>query len=215
MLSWYKRARGLTVVSIGFFILAISLLDCAGSTRAEEVVGATSGELGVSAEGSANYSIEISVPPGTTGVQPKLSLQYDSQAGNGPLGVGFFPSGLSSISRCGKTLPIDATITAIDYSTNDRFCLDGQRLVPVSGTYGGNETEYRTYFDEASKIVSYGAAGGGPEKFKVWTKAGEILEYGYTADSRIEAPGRTDARAWALNKISGTLEAAQKGARLS
>jgi hypothetical protein len=199
-----SRASSRSAAFIGLVSFIIGAAALVEPTRAEEVAGATAGELGVTADGSASYGVQIAVPPGTTGVQPKLSLQYDSQTGNGVLGVGFSLGGLSSISRCGKTLPIDATITAVDYSTNDRFCLDGQRLVPVSGTYGGNGTEYRTYFDEASKIVSYGTAGGGPEKFKVWTKAGEILEYGYTADSRVEAPGRSDVRTWALNKLSDT-----------
>jgi hypothetical protein len=200
-----RLARGSRAVfSAATLSLTIALLSLPEQAHAEEVVGATAGELGVSAEGSAHYSIAIAVPSGTTGVQPKLDLRYDSQAGNGVLGVGFSLGGLSSISRCGKTLPIDGTVTAVDYSSNDRFCLDGQRLVPVSGTYGADGTEYRTYFDEASRIVSYGAAGSGPEKFKVWTKAGEILEFGYTADARIEGPGRSDVRSWALNKLSDT-----------
>jgi Salmonella virulence plasmid 65kDa B protein len=126
----------------GALSLLTTSVGLAERTHAAELVGATAGELGVSAEGSANYSIEIAVPPGTTGVQPKLSLNYDSQAGNGALGVGFSLGGLSSISRCGKTLPIDSTISAVDYSANDRFCLDGQRLVPVSGSYGADGTEY-------------------------------------------------------------------------
>jgi hypothetical protein len=128
----------------GKIVCLLSVLICGSPGNAQaEVVGATAGELGVSAEGSANYSIEIAVPLGTTGVQPKLSLHYDSQSGNGVLGVGFSLGGLSAISRCGKTLPIDSTITAVDYSDNDRFCLDGQRLVPLSGSYGADGTEYR------------------------------------------------------------------------
>jgi Salmonella virulence plasmid 65kDa B protein len=123
--------------------LLIWLTGSPGKVQAGDIAGATAGELGVSAEGSANYAVEIAVPPGTTGVQPKLSLRYDSQVGNGVLGVGFSLGGLSAISRCGKTLPIDGTITAVDYSSNDRFCLDGQRLVPVSGSYGADGTEYR------------------------------------------------------------------------
>src|SRR5688572_12913386 len=114
--------------SLGFSAaFAVSLLcwltGSPADAQAEDIVGSTAGELGVSAEGSASYAIEIGVPPGTTGVQPKLSLRYDSQAGNGVLGVGFSLGGLSGISRCGKTLPVDGTITAIDYSSNDRFCL--------------------------------------------------------------------------------------------
>ena len=49
-----------------------------------------------------------------------------------------------------------------------------------------------------------GVAGNGPAWFKIWTKSGQIIEYGNTADSRIEAQGKTTARAWALNKIADT-----------
>ena len=69
----------------------------------------------------------------------------------------------------------------------------GQRLVPVNGDYGADGTEYRTTFEEFSRVISSGTAGSGPEKFKVWKKSGEIFEYGYTADSRVEDPlGRGD-----------------------
>jgi hypothetical protein len=38
----------------------------------------------------------------------------------------------------------------------------------------------------------------------VWTKSGQILEYGNTADSRIEVSGSATARTWALNKLTDT-----------
>ncbi|MDX2264346.1 MAG: FG-GAP-like repeat-containing protein, partial [Hyphomicrobiales bacterium] len=111
----------------------------------------------------------------------------------------------------------DGTITAVDYTANDRFCLNGQRLVAVSGTYGANGTEYRTSFEEFSKIVSTGSAGTGPAKFTVYKKSGEIIEYGGpaldenedSASSRIKrkVENGTDAevRVWAMNKLSDTV----------
>jgi hypothetical protein len=37
----------------------------------------------------ANYAIPITVPPGISGMKPELSINYNSNSGNGLLGVGF------------------------------------------------------------------------------------------------------------------------------
>ena len=60
---------------------------------------------------------------------PTLSLNYNSQSGNGPLGVGWSLGGLSAITRCPATYAQDGFKGGINYDGNDRFCLDGQRLV--------------------------------------------------------------------------------------
>jgi RHS repeat-associated protein len=195
-------------------LLATALLAVAAvaPAHATDLVGATAGELGVSPAGSASYSIPVAVLPGTTGLQPKITLQYDSLGGNGPAGMGWSIGGLATITRCPTSLSVDGTaagspgVDPVDYDGNDKLCLNGQRLVPVVGAYGAANTEYRTYQDEFSKILSIGTQGpsGGPQSFRVWRKSGEILEFGFTADSRIEALGRSDVWAWALNKLSDT-----------
>ncbi len=169
------------------------------------VPGVTAGEFSVDASGGANYSIPIAVPPGTSGMQPSLSLSYSSRSGNGMLGVGFTLGGLSVMTRCPANKVIDGFIDGVDFDDNDRFCIDGQRLIAVTGTYGSNGTEYRTELDGFTKVLSYGTTGNGPQKFLAYTKSGQILEYGYTTDSQIEAEGKTDIRLWAVNKISDTV----------
>ncbi len=160
------------------------------------------GRFDVSDQGSASYTVPVSVVPGTAGLQPKLDLVYDSRGGNGLLGVGWSLAGLPAITRCGRTIAQDGVTGGVAFDANDRFCLDGQRLVAVSGTYGADGTEYRTERESFSKVISYGSAGSGPAWFKVWTKAGLVLEFGNTSDSRIEAQGKSSARVWALNKTS-------------
>ena len=162
------------------------------------------GQFNVSQTGAATYTIPIAVPPGSAGLVPALSLDYSSQGGDGIVGVGWTLSGLPSISRCPRTLAQDSVHGGVNYDSNDRFCMDGQRLVAISGTYGANGTEYRTEIDGFSRIISYGTAGSGPSYFKVWTKAGQIMEFGNSTDSKILAVGTSTARAWAVNKISDT-----------
>jgi hypothetical protein len=162
------------------------------------------GKFEVTDSGSASYTIPIAVVPGTAGLEPKLSLSYDSRSGNGLLGVGWSLSGLPSITRCGRTIAQDGQTGGVAFDANDRFCLDGQRLVATTGTYGADQTEYRTERESFSKVVSYGSAGSGPSWFRVWTKAGLVMEFGNSVDSKIEAQGKASVRVWALNRTSDT-----------
>ena len=134
-----------------------------------------------------------------------MSIEYNSQAQNGLLGVGFSLSGFLAITRCATTLDQDAFIDGVDFDSNDRFCLDGQRLVAVAGTYGANLTEYRTELDDFSKVVSYGTTGD-PSYFTVSTKSGAVMEFGSSTDSRWEARwaagGSGPAHTWALRKVT-------------
>jgi len=172
----------------------------------------TPGQFSVSDTGAAVYTIPIQVPPGTAGMSPELALVYNSQVGNGLLGMGWSLSGLSAITRCPRTVAQDGVRGGVNYDANDRFCLDGQRLVLIAGTYGADGAEYRTERESFARIVSYGTSGNGPAWFKVWTKSGQIMEYGNTADSSIQAvpaspsvpwPAGT-VRVWALNLASDT-----------
>src|SRR5262249_1606060 len=75
----------------------------------------------------------------------------------------------------------DGKRMAINYdvnTANDAYCLDGQRLVPVAQS--GNTVEYRTEIESYSKIVRYddGVNAVGPGRWRVWTKSGQILDYG-------------------------------------
>ena len=99
-------------------------------------MGATKGNFSVNESGAATYAIPITVSPGTAGMEPQLALAYSSMGQAGPLGMGWTLSGLSSISRTKATLAQDGFIDGVDFDVSDRFILDGQRLMVVSGTYG-------------------------------------------------------------------------------
>jgi hypothetical protein len=163
------------------------------------------GQFAVSPVGAATYAIPIQVPPGVAGMEPKIALALNSRGGNGPLGVGWSLSGLSAISRCPRTTPQDGVKGAVGYDSNDRFCLDGRRLILVAGTEGADGAEYRTEVDTFSKVAVVGSAsGGGPASFVVKTRSGLTLEYGNTSDSAVEVAGVLAhvVRVWAVNRIS-------------
>ena len=158
-------------------------------------VGGIPGSFAAAPDGSATAKIPLWVSPGRAGMQPDLSLNYSSNGGNGVVGVGWNLSGDSSITRCNKTYAMDAETSPVDFSsnsdlsTNDAFCLDGNRLIPVTGTQSGLQqlntrpngldgTEYRTALDIHAKIISHGSSSVGPTTFEVHTKDGRTYIYG-------------------------------------
>lgn len=157
------------------------------------------GSFSVTPMGAANYSIPIQVPKGPGGMEPKLALAYNNQTRTGfagPMGPGWTISGLSVITRCPRTMAQDGVRGRINFDGDDRFCLDGQRLVLVSpGGYGAPGTEYRTEIESFARIT-YDGSG-----FTVQSKSGIISEYGKTADSRIEAQGKSIPWAWPINRV--------------
>ncbi|MDR1346078.1 MAG: hypothetical protein LBK03_05190, partial [Bacteroidales bacterium] len=94
----------LRTVSIAFFA-SIALLGKAQNTALP--VGSLPGSIDVSATGAATYSIPIEVVPGTAGIQPHLSIVYNSQSGRGLLGMKWTLGGLSAISRAPQTTYYD------------------------------------------------------------------------------------------------------------
>ncbi|MCP3670958.1 MAG: hypothetical protein GY814_11110, partial [Gammaproteobacteria bacterium] len=128
---------------------------------------------------------------------------YNSRGGNGHLGMGWSLAGLSSITRCPATLAQDGFIDGVDFDGNDRFCLDGQRLIAINDDpYGAPGTEYRTEIETFSQVTSHGSAGNGPSYFIVKTKSGRTMEFGNSDDSKIEAQGKNDVVNWALNRVA-------------
>ncbi|MDT8385615.1 MAG: RHS repeat-associated core domain-containing protein [Gammaproteobacteria bacterium] len=172
-------------------------------------VGSVDGSFSVTPGGAATYSIPIKVPTGIGSIKPAISLTYSSQAGNGLLGVGWNISGLSTITRCPQNLAQDGQIRAVKLDADDKYCLDGQRLVAVSGIYGQSNTEYRTEQDIFSKIISRGFLDNGPETFEVLTKDGLRMQFGNVSvdangqyDSRFAPHGKEVVHIWAISSIA-------------
>ncbi|MBC3873842.1 FG-GAP-like repeat-containing protein [Undibacterium flavidum] len=209
-------------------IFSILFFSC--SLTANSQVSITSG-------GTPSYSYSIVVPPGIGGMTPNIGLLYSGSSVNGPVGYGWTIQGISTISRCPANKLVDGVGRGVEFSVHDKLCLDGQRLIQTDAngavvnaintaptlanpfqqndSLGGTGLvrEYRTEKDIYARIRAYGAAGGdaanGPAYFRVWTKSGQIFEYGVnanaTSNALITPQGKTVVSSWAVSRISDTV----------
>src|ERR1700733_935863 len=168
--------------------------------------GRTPGHFALSRTGGAQYTIPIWAPPGPRGMQPNISLVYNSQAGIGPLGIGWSLSGLGAITRCNLTAAQDTTPKPVALVTGDGYCINGNRLRLTSGTYGTAGSVYQTEIADFSQITAVGTAGNGPASFTVQARNGLTYYYGYTdtngngANSEVLVNGGT-ALTWLLSNV--------------
>ena len=188
------------------FLFTLLALTCASTTlAATSPVGATPGSFAVSPSGAATYSIPIQVPPGVGGMQPNISLNYNSQGGNGIAGVGWGIGGLSAITRCGATIDRDGSKGGVDLTTSDKYCLDGQRIIDIN-LYSlrtcTNGREFRTEIESFNRVVSCSTQGNGPMYFIVTSKNGVTTEYGYENGSQQFAQGNSTVLNWYVNRIT-------------
>ncbi len=95
-------------------------------------VGTLPGVPSVGARGQATWTMGIDVAPGVAGMTPELSITYDSNAGNGPIGVGFGLGGLSSIRRCTRTILDDGQSGGVGWTNADALCLGGRAIASNS-----------------------------------------------------------------------------------
>ncbi|HAN77727.1 MAG TPA: hypothetical protein DCQ31_08115, partial [Bacteroidales bacterium] len=169
-------------------------------------VGTLAGSHNVTPAGGLTYQIPIFTSPGTAGVQPQVSIVYNSQGGNGTLGMGWEIAGMSAITRVPTSqynLESETDVVrGVKLTNEDRFALDGNRLYVDSLTYGANKAKYKTEVESFSNVQSFNVAGDGPEYFIVTTKDGQILEYGKTEDARIQPHDHATPYMWRLNKVT-------------
>lgn len=216
MISQLMHQRALALLATTLFSLPIAL--AANSTT---LVGKLPGDVAVNNTGQASYTIPLELPAGIAGLKPELSIEYSSQGGYGPLGVGWSLSGLSSVTRTGSvyaidvdpTDPMDPGLQGVQYdNTVDKFAIDGQRLMHVGGSaYGLDGALYRTRIDDFTRVTLQGT--GHQIHFKAETKSGLTKYYGHDPDtlfndqSSLVLNGNSEqdaVTAWALDKIVDT-----------
>lgn len=148
-----------------------------------EVLPNIDGAFQVDESGAATYSLGVDVPPAPSGMMPEIGLSYSSNGGSGNLGVGWSMSVGSSISRCPTTLDEDGYIDGVDFDSNDQYCLDGVRLILVSGSHGTNGAEYRLANNNVQRVFIRSASSG-PLVWEVQSPKGASSFYGDSVDSR-------------------------------
>ncbi len=165
------------VIVVGYAVAGVPIPT--SEPDPQVLVGELLGQIAVDNTGAASYSIPIDIAPGTAGMAPTLAISYSSQRGNGLLGVGFSVDGLSGIVRSSATRHHDGFIDGVDFDDNDRFMLDGQRLVLVSSgaSYGDDASEYRTEIDSFSRITLHGGMNDATAYFTVEAKSGLVMEW--------------------------------------
>ncbi len=187
---------------------AVGTLDSASNT-----IGATPGDFRVDEGGAATYSVPIAALPGTAGLTPKLSIDYNARGATGALGTGFALGGQSAISRCKATLEAGdgaGPYAGVDFTpgTGEPFyCLDGQRLFRVFAPYdtvcpivsvsASAQRPYRTELDPATRICGYSLKVGGEGENDFWLvfpKDGSMRRYGYAGNSALRP--NDGAAAW-------------------
>ncbi len=133
------------------------------------VVGAIPGSFNVTGSGGASYTIPIEGVMGMDGMQPNMSLSYNSQSGYGIAGLGWSIGGLSAITKVPKNKYFDGEITGMEW--DGTYALDGVRMINTVGN------EYYLENDVTRKIIKIEDSNGAIY-FKVNTKEGLEITYG-------------------------------------
>src|SRR6266851_743468 len=140
--------------------------------------------------GTGSYAVRLDCPNGPNDIGPRLSLRYDSSAGNGPYGQGF-------------SLPLARILLSTAagfprYDGTDKHVLEGAGGLVALG--GG---AYRPEVDGGAWRVA--ALGDG---FRLTDREGVFFDLGTDESRRLSGPGPAGAAvvyAWHLARIEDAL----------
>ncbi|MBD5369746.1 MAG: hypothetical protein HDR80_01180, partial [Bacteroides sp.] len=143
------------------------------------VVGEIPYTSGVSQTGARTYNVPIEVYPGIDGMQPAVSLAYDSQRGNSMTGIGWALAGLPVITRGTKSVYYDREPRGIQMDITDAFFLDGVRLIQ-----SGRDPDRWPFRSETGDIIVHGMTPDGDLAcFEVFYPDGKKGIFGFPDNS--------------------------------
>lgn len=149
--------------------------------NAEASVGSLTGETGVTNGGEARWNTDLVLPAGIGGFAPNVSISYGSQRGNDIMGVGWSLGAFESISRCRRFFEEDGEFRPVEFTDDDRLCLNGERLKLVSGENLKDGAEYRLSMDATVKVTY--SKSMTDHYFTLYLPNGESKRFGNTVDS--------------------------------
>lgn len=147
--------------------------------------------------GDTRWSEELEVVPGINGVQPSLSVEYNSQAENGLVGQGFSLVGLPAIVRVHGTdngITEDSEPRGVQFDDHDSFAVaPGGWGTPVSMrgrlVAGANgSATYHTAMESWTQFTPHGNCGEASFAPCVWVAEdgqGNTYYYGASNDGRL------------------------------
>jgi RHS repeat-associated protein len=205
-----ERPRGGAVVSLSehftdFVAATLAQPDAPGAQSFDENtikgVALASPSAGVTlidapaanSRGSASLAFPLEVPAGRRGVEPALTLSYDSaNKENGWLGLGW-DLGLPSVR-------VETRFGVPKYDGTELYLLEGAALAPepVKGPGGAR---FRRRVEGAFERIE--RSGGSPADY-VWTvtdKAGTRYTYGASPNARLADPETGRVAEWLLERV--------------
>jgi RHS repeat-associated protein len=152
----------------------------------------------VNSDGSFQYSYPLTLPDGTNGLAPKLSIELNTGLPNSLLGMSAQLSGIPAIVR-------RAQDTALNYHGQDGYYGPEGFINSVISQNGGPanwRSEMESFTEYSSDQINRSApatCGDGPCWFKLRLKNGTRMEFGTTNNSRIMAG--SSVRVFALTRV--------------
>jgi len=189
-----NRKSNHTLIILFLHIIFVNMLQAQINT--DLYVGAIPGEVDVSPTGATTYTIPIEVVPGLLGMQPNLSIVYNSMSGMGLLGMKWNIAGISSISRSGQIPYFDSNTTAIQFAPGDRYLLDGERLVYATDYHAPEVENFMRFYPT---LIS-----GHPKDFTAYTDDGRVIDYGKKSASKQQLDPSINSTIlyWNINKMT-------------
>ncbi|CCM06065.1 uncharacterized protein FIBRA_08312 [Fibroporia radiculosa] len=157
------------------------------------IVGSLSIDQCVDPNGSLVLKVPIRVPPAK--LSPTVEISYHSAVHQqSVVGHGWTLDAFGLVQRTAATIAQDGFAGFVNYDSNDRFTLNGQRLMKISSN------EYRYEVEQWTKVIAVGSDSANPDSWIEYLPDGTVRVYGSTNDSNVKAQGQSVTRVWAISE---------------